>query len=416
MAITYPYVGGFRVSFGYPSAPVAVDVGSGANRKALAIIGYSGDTPPNKPVPTSLTIGTDTATLSGSVYTSPTVSEKWAAYTCDLTVSGSQTVTPNFNSGLGGSGGAYCILIVAKGDSALTLSNVLSLLEQATGGSGGTISRTVTSVAGAHVILMGCETTAAAPTAVSPATLLTSATTYGWFAKYVATGTSTSMGVTFPSFSGSETFAFMLTEGDTTPPNLSSPVGTATGNTTATVGATTDDATGTMYAVVTTSATQPSVAQIKAGQNAAGTAANWSGSQAISSTGAKTFSATGLSASTTYYAHLVHTDGAANDSARVTSASFTTSGATVYGFDLNSVTYEFRRENDGSLIVSTAVTFWAHHPVSGALVATVAGLSTNASGIVTTKVVDVALALATQYRVNYEFATGEYGVSKLTAS
>lgn len=112
---------------------------------------------------------------------------------------------------------------------------------------------------------------------------------------------------------------------DTTAPVLSSPTGTSTGSTTATVGATTDEGNGTMYAVVTTSVTQPSVAQIKAGQNDAGTAAAYSGSQAISNTGAKTFGATGLTASTTYYAHLVHTDAASNDSNRVTSASFTTS-------------------------------------------------------------------------------------------
>jgi hypothetical protein len=112
--------------------------------------------------------------------------------------------------------------------------------------------------------------------------------------------------------------------GDTTAPILSSPVGTTTGSTTATVGATTDEGNGTLYAVVATSATQPSVAQIKAGQDHAGSAAPWSGSVAVASTGAKTLGATGLTASTTYYAHLVHTDAAANDSNRVVSASFTT--------------------------------------------------------------------------------------------
>ena len=108
--------------------------------------------------------------------------------------------------------------------------------------------------------------------------------------------------------------------GDTTPPVLSSPTGTATGSTTATVGATTDEGNGTMYAFVSTSATPPSATDLKAG-----TGATWSGSQAISSTGAKTFSATGLTASTGYYAHLIHTDAAANDSNIVTSAQFTTS-------------------------------------------------------------------------------------------
>lgn len=110
-------------------------------------------------------------------------------------------------------------------------------------------------------------------------------------------------------------------------PVLTSAVGTATGSTTATIGATTDEANGTMYGVVTGSATQPSVAQIKAGQDHAGAAASYASSQSISSTGAKTFSATGLTASTTYYGHIVHTDAAANDSNRLSSASFTTDAA-----------------------------------------------------------------------------------------
>lgn len=110
-------------------------------------------------------------------------------------------------------------------------------------------------------------------------------------------------------------------------PTLSAPVGTSTGTTTATAGATTDTATGTMYAIVSTVATPPTVAEIQAGQQSGGAAAAWAGNQAISSTGAKTFSATGLTASTTYYAHVQHRDGSSNDSAVVSSASFTTSAS-----------------------------------------------------------------------------------------
>jgi hypothetical protein len=118
--------------------------------------------------------------------------------------------------------------------------------------------------------------------------------------------------------------------GDTTAPVLTSPVGTETGQTTATVGATTDEANGTLYVVVTTSGTQPSVAQIKAGQDHTGAAAAFADDQAIGSTGAKTFPATGLTAATGYYAHLVHTDAATNDSNRVASALFTTDSGPVY--------------------------------------------------------------------------------------
>lgn len=118
--------------------------------------------------------------------------------------------------------------------------------------------------------------------------------------------------------------AFKLSGSDTTAPVLTSPTGSATSPVAATVGVTTDEANGTLYVVVTTSATQPSIAQIKAGQDHTSTAAVYASSQSISSTGAKTFSATGLTPNTTYYAHFVHTDSSANDSARSTSASFKT--------------------------------------------------------------------------------------------
>lgn len=107
--------------------------------------------------------------------------------------------------------------------------------------------------------------------------------------------------------------------GDVTAPVLSSPTGTATGSATATIGATTDEGNGTLYGFVSTSATPPSDADLKAG-----TGAVWAGSATVSSTGAKTLNASGLSASTAYYAHLLHTDAAANDSNTVTSAQFTT--------------------------------------------------------------------------------------------
>lgn len=115
-----------------------------------------------------------------------------------------------------------------------------------------------------------------------------------------------------------------VTDVDDTAPVLSSPTGVETGSTTATVGATTDEGNGTLYAVITTSNTQPSVAQIKAGQDHTGAAAVWADDVAVASTGAKTLDATGLSATTTYYAHLVQTDAASNNSNRVSSTSFLT--------------------------------------------------------------------------------------------
>lgn len=209
--------------------------------------------------------------------------------------------------------------------------------------------------------------------------------------------------------------------GDTTPPVLSSPTGAATGTTTATVGATTDEGNGVLYAVVTTSATQPSVAQIKAGQNNAGTAAAYASSQAVSSTGAKTFGATGLTASTTYYAHLVHADAAANDSNRVTSSSFTTSAATVYGFDLHTITGLVFGDLAGALTslarqTGVAIVARAYNASTGALVATSGTLTTDSNGRLS-RWQDAALANATAYVVTFTRSSdGEVCAARLTTT
>lgn len=103
---------------------------------------------------------------------------------------------------------------------------------------------------------------------------------------------------------------------DTTAPTLTSPTGAATGTTTASGAVTTNEGNGTLYYLASTNATE-TVATVKAS----------GATQAISSTGSKSVNVTGLSASTQYYLHYVHRDAAGNDSARVTSASFTTSAA-----------------------------------------------------------------------------------------
>ena len=144
--------------------------------------------------------------------------------------------------------------------------------------------------------------------------------------------------------------------GDTTAPSLSSPLGTATSGTTATLSVTTNEANGVLYAVVTTSSTPPSVTQVKAGQNNAGTSAVFASNQSISSTGTKTFSATGLSA-VPCYAYFVHTDAAGNNSAVSSAASFTPSSVSTMtltgtGFGTNAdyaplFFLDFRTTNNG---------------------------------------------------------------------
>lgn len=121
---------------------------------------------------------------------------------------------------------------------------------------------------------------------------------------------------------------------DTTAPTLSNGTDTATGETTADVGVDTDEANGTLYVVVTTSSTSPTAAQVKLGQDNSGAAAAYASSQAISSTGTKAFSATGLTAATAYTAHFMHEDASSNKSTVVKGNGFTTDSASFTPADL----------------------------------------------------------------------------------
>ncbi len=113
-------------------------------------------------------------------------------------------------------------------------------------------------------------------------------------------------------------------DADETASMLSLPVGTKTGTTTADGGVTISEGNGTVYMVTTTSATTPSGPQVIAGTDESDSAATFDDSLAVSSTGAKTFSITGLTANTTYYNHYTQEDAAGNISTPVSSASFTT--------------------------------------------------------------------------------------------
>lgn len=122
-----------------------------------------------------------------------------------------------------------------------------------------------------------------------------------------------------------------LASGDTTAPVLSAASGTVTGTTTATLAVTTDEGNGTLYGVATTSATAPSAAQVRAGQDNSGVAAAFAANQTVSATGSQSIAATGLTASTTYTVHFTQRDAAGNDSAVVSSATFTMNAGLVAG-------------------------------------------------------------------------------------
>ncbi|MEL8056276.1 MAG: hypothetical protein AAGK66_08985 [Pseudomonadota bacterium] len=104
---------------------------------------------------------------------------------------------------------------------------------------------------------------------------------------------------------------------DTTAPVLSALTASANGATSWTGSVATDEGNGTLFYLVSTNASETDTA-VKAAQ-----------SQAVNATGTIPLSGGGLTAETTYYLHVLHTDAAGNDSAQPTPVSFTTGAAGV---------------------------------------------------------------------------------------
>lgn len=229
-----------------------------------------------------------------------------------------------------------------------------------------------------------------------------------WLAVFDKELSSTEISDLYDSLGASNAFA-LVSSGDSTAPTLTSPLVTAVGPTTATGNVTTDEANGTLYSVVSTSVTAPSVAQIQAGQNASGAAAVWSGNQAVSSTGAKNFSITGLANSTSYYAFFQHKDAANNNSSVVASAQFTTtSPPTITITDLKDLTTGTLRANE------TGITAIINNVTSGALVVKLTGLTSTAGGDMS--ISDASIVASTQYRVTIILSDGSEGTWKYTAA
>jgi len=124
----------------------------------------------------------------------------------------------------------------------------------------------------------------------------------------------------------------------------------------------------------------------------------------------------GLTPGATYPIRVKAVDPSGNETLTTLSYSLTTLSAATPYFDLgNAVAYTFKRRGDTSVAASTAVTFWVYSLSTRALVCTITGLSTNASGLIPV-VAHASMALATQYQVVWELAGGEIGVAKLTTA
>lgn len=123
----------------------------------------------------------------------------------------------------------------------------------------------------------------------------------------------------------------LVTHGpDDLAPVLSAPTGVKTGTTTGTIGVTTDTDEGTIYFVLVITNSAPSKAQIKAGQNAAGTTASKAATISPNTTGVKTVGVTGLTQNTQYYMFCMHEDATGNQSNVPASINFTTDAAPVF--------------------------------------------------------------------------------------
>jgi hypothetical protein len=173
---------------------------------------------------------------------------------------------------------------------------------------------------------------------------------------------------------------------DTTPPTLSSPTGTGgLGVCSGTVS--TNEGNGTLRAVATASATQPSVAQIKAGQDHTGAAALRAVSQSVAATGTQTVASGAISGGAgTRYLHYLHTDAASNDSNRVSSASFeVTAAATSL---VVTVPDAAGQSGFAAAVLSTAA------PTTGStVIRTATSLTFNGSGQVTIDITGLGIAV-----------------------
>jgi hypothetical protein len=157
----------------------------------------------------------------------------------------------------------------------------------------------------------GTVTISGADLVITPGVALTDNTAHAiQIAATAIDGADIGTGDSFAGIADDTTWSFTC---ENTTPTLSAPLDSQTGGTTATAAVTTDRGDGTLWWVVTTSATTPSHAQIKAGQDHTGSAAAADGSQAVTATGSQGVSITGLTAETQYYTHF--TQESANDAA-----------------------------------------------------------------------------------------------------
>lgn len=289
------------------------DCGTGSDR-ALLITALDGVANASR-YPTSITVGG--VTMTGTAPTFDAINGNgYAAFqltSANGLPDGSQTIVINMASG---TGVGRPIMIVGLWDTTATASSPV-----AGGAFNSTISRTAVTAAGQVVVVTAIVDpigSIVSPIGSALSRIDDSAYYQLEMLEQTAVGASTtvSAGLDANHVWFGHTWVLTGSSGGAIIPVLTSPTGTSTGSTTATGSVSTDTSGGTLYRLASTNAVE-TAATIKA--------ANLT--QAVSSTGVQTVSFTGLTASTSYYAHYVHVSTTAHDSNVVNSTVFVTGGS-----------------------------------------------------------------------------------------
>lgn len=315
MTITVLANGG-SITPGVNTASISINLGTGSNRVLVAWVGCANTTGPTL---SSASLGGG-GISAGSLMQFNSNTRPCYPIMVSTSLTGTQTLQVNWSA----SGNMFIVYTVLKGDGTMSFGTPVASANTWTTNP---MSIDITdSATGDLIVSLYQENTGGALTPGSGESLLGTFTggTNTFRGGMTSPGASGTVNVS-GSFAGTPNIMGMAVNvhEDAAAPTLTSGVGTATSSTTATAGATTDVGSGTMYAVVTTSATQPSAAQIKAGDDHTGADAVYAASQSITTTGAKTFSAVGLTVNTTYYAHVIQ-ESSGGDSNIISSSAFVT--------------------------------------------------------------------------------------------
>ena len=355
-------------SFSASRTTAAIDLGTGSGRALLVLAMGDGGTPAAYSF-TSATVATMGASLTAGAEKTTTGSVRRAFWATDADglPTGSRTVTVNTN----GTRNMFIMLLVFQDGAVSGASIAVTPTAFASKVvSGGANSYTVgsTTTAGLAVAMAACPGNIAADASATNATTYRRDPGIQSFETFAKDGLAGTTPITWqtagPTTLTYDTFGFALlgSSAGGGAPTLTSPSGTG-GTLVCSGSVSTTGTNGTLYAVVTGSATAPTAAQVKLGQDNAGAAALRVISQAVSASGTQTIASGAVTAGTRYM-HFMHEDGSANQSTVVSSASFVVTSSAATATTLSG-------PSSGAVgVASTNFTVGANGSITGTVVVT----------------------------------------------